>query len=127
MAQPWKGPREQIRFEVPVELRSQLQAMAAEQGVFVTDLVSDMVEQALQRTDLVAKIRPLSPPNKGPDTGLLKFRLQDVVMLELKVKAAEHGARAVTEIAYPLIGAALGRADLVAAMNRRPEELPLAI
>lgn len=64
MAQPWKGPRDQLKCRVPSEVYLQLKIMAAERGVFVTDVAADLLSQAIGRADLVTHL------NREPKEGL---------------------------------------------------------
>lgn len=138
MAQPFKGLRDQIKFRAPVDVMLQLKVTAAEQGLPVTDVVSDLVSRAIGRADLATnlgeELLPLAlavpaPALEGPRDGadpMLKFRVPADVMLQLRVMAAERGLR-VTNVASDLLWKALGRADLITYLNREMEELPLAI
>lgn len=53
MAQPHKGPRDQLKCRVHSEVYLALRLMAAERGVFVTDVAADLLAQAIGRHDLV--------------------------------------------------------------------------
>lgn len=53
MAQPHKGPREQIKTRVHTEVYAELRQLAAERASSVSQLAADLIAAAVGRPDLV--------------------------------------------------------------------------
>ena len=64
MAQPWKGPRDQLKCRVHSDVYLALRCMAAERGLFVTDVAADLLAQALGRPDLVRYLGEQNGPTE---------------------------------------------------------------
>lgn len=61
MAQPHKGPREQIKTRVHAEVYADLRQLAAERGSSVSQVAADLIAAAVGRTDLVRDIPEALP------------------------------------------------------------------
>lgn len=61
MAQPHKGPREQIKTRVHAEVYAELRQLAAERASSVSQVAADLIAAAVGRPDLVRETREALP------------------------------------------------------------------
>lgn len=61
MAQPHKGPREQVKTRVHAEVYAELRQLAAERGSSISQVAADLIATAVGRTDLVREVGEALP------------------------------------------------------------------
>lgn len=139
MAQPHKGPREQIQCPVRVEVHTELQRrVTAGEASSVSQLGADLLAIAVGRPDLVLELDhdealPLqmaqarAAESAQPAPGQVKYikcRAHEDVYAEVKRRAAAAASSA-SQLAADLLAIAVDRPDLARDLGR--EELLLAM